>query len=196
MRNASAIDIVNNFGAAFNAAQVIGLLREALTDEVMNAVFMPLMNTKVGFRTDRDGKPDKNGRPKPLYDIPTVRDAIIDAAIIGLLPTGNQFNIISGTMYPTKEGYTVLLKKIGAKYIIDVQQDRSQNPAFAEFRRRSELLHLPVKELVRRQQQVQNNIWRVKSELAKGDKPHLDVVRRERLAGYEKELADINRLLE
>lgn len=36
-------------------------------------------------------------------------------------------------MYPTKEGYTVLLKKIGAKYIIDVQQDRSQNPAFAEF---------------------------------------------------------------
>lgn len=93
MRNASAIDIVNNFGAAFNAAQVIGLLREALTDEVMNAVFMPLMNTKVGFRTDRDGKPDKNGRTKPLYDVPTVRDAIIDAAIIGLLPTGNQFKI-------------------------------------------------------------------------------------------------------
>ena len=55
-----------------------------------------------------------------------------------------------------------------------------KHPAFAEFRRRSELLHLPVKELVRRQQQVQNNIWRVKSELAKGDKPHLDVVRRER----------------
>ena len=133
LRDASAIDIVNNFGAAFNAARVITLLREALTDEVMARVFMPLMNTKVGFRTDRDGKPDKNGRTKPLYDVATVRDAIIDAAIIGLLPTGNQFNIISGTMYPTKEGYTVLLKKIGAKYIIDVQQDRSQNPAFAEF---------------------------------------------------------------
>lgn len=133
LRDASAIDIVNNFGAAFNAARVITLLREALTDEVMARVFMPLMNTKVGFRTDRDGKPDKNGRTKPLYDVPTVRDAIIDAAIIGLLPTGNQFNIISGTMYPTKEGYTVLLKKIGAKYIIDVQQDRSPNPAFAEF---------------------------------------------------------------
>lgn len=133
LRDASAIDIVNNFGAAFNAARVITLLREALTDEVMARVFMPLMNTKVGFRTDRDGKPDKQGRVKPLYDVSTVRDAIIDAAIIGLLPTGNQFNIISGTMYPTKEGYTVLLKKIGAKYVIDVQQDRSQNPAFAEF---------------------------------------------------------------
>lgn len=71
-----------------------------------------------------------------------------------------------------------------------------KHPAFAEFRRRSELLHLPVKELLRRQRQVMNNIWRVRSEIAKGDKPHLDVVRRERLAGYEKELADINRLLE
>lgn len=71
-----------------------------------------------------------------------------------------------------------------------------KHPAFAEFRRRSELLHLPVKELVRRQQQVQNNIWRVRSEMAKGDKPHLDALRRERLTGYEKELADINRLLE
>lgn len=170
MRNASAIDIVNNFGAAFNAAQVIGLLREALTDEVMNAVFMPLMNTKVGFRTDRDGKPDKNGQPKPLYGIPTVRDAIIDAAIIGLLPTGNQFNIISGTMYPTKEGYTVLLKKIGAKYIIDVQQDRSQNPAFAEFPCKityafnGEKNSLTVVATVRRDQYSSNDQLRGKAE--------------------------------
>ena len=56
LRDASAIDIVNNFGAAFNAAKVITLLREALTEEVMEKVFMPLMNTKVGFRTDRDGR--------------------------------------------------------------------------------------------------------------------------------------------
>lgn len=71
-----------------------------------------------------------------------------------------------------------------------------KHPAFAEFRRRSELLKLPVKELVRRQRQVENNIWRVKSEMAKGDKPHLDIIRHERLVGYEKELEDINRLLE
>ena len=74
LRDASAIDIVNNFGAAFNAAKVITLLREALTEEVMEMVFMPLMNTKVGFRTDRDGKPDKNGRVKPPYEVATVRD--------------------------------------------------------------------------------------------------------------------------
>lgn len=170
LRDASAIDIVNNFGAAFNAARVITLLREALTDEVMAKVFMPLMNTKVGFRTDRDGKPDKNGKVKPLYDIATVRDAIIDAAIIGLLPTGNQFNIISGTMYPTKEGYTVLLKKIGAKYIIDVQQDRSQNPSFAEFPCKisysynGEKNSLTVVATVRRDQYSSNDQLRGKAE--------------------------------
>lgn len=170
LRDASAIDIVNNFGAAFNAARVITLLREALTDEVMARVFMPLMNTKVGFRTDRDGKPDKQGRVKPLYDVPTVRDAIIDAAIIGLLPTGNQFNIISGTMYPTKEGYTVLLKKIGAKYVIDVQQDRGQNPAFAEFPCKitysynGEKNSLTINATVRRDQYSSNDQLRGKAE--------------------------------
>lgn len=71
-----------------------------------------------------------------------------------------------------------------------------KHPAFAEFHRRSELLKLPVKDLIRRKQQVENNIWRVKSEIAKGDKPYLNPIRRERLEGYEKELADINRLLE
>lgn len=71
-----------------------------------------------------------------------------------------------------------------------------KHPAFAEFRRRRELNNLPVKELVKRLRQVEMNIWRVKSEMAKGDKPHLDATRRERLAGYEKERADIVRLLE
>ncbi len=71
-----------------------------------------------------------------------------------------------------------------------------KHPAFAEFRRRRQLNDMPVKQLVKRQQQVEMNIWRVKNELAKGTKPHLDAQRQERLAGYEKELADILRLLE
>ena len=70
-----------------------------------------------------------------------------------------------------------------------------KHPAFAEFRRR-QLNDMSVKQLVKRQQQVEMNIWRVKNELAKGDKPHLDATRQERLAGYEKERADILRLLE
>ena len=79
------------------------------------------------------------------------------------------------------------------------QQNKSllgKHPIFNEFKRRKELLGLPIKELVKRQKQIENNIWRVTNELNKGDKPHLDIERRERLAGYKAELEEVNRLLE
>ena len=67
-KDASALQIVSNFGAAFTAVNVIALLREAMTDEVMDKVFMPLMNTKIGFLTDRNGRARSGGRaPLPLY---------------------------------------------------------------------------------------------------------------------------------
>lgn len=70
-----------------------------------------------------------------------------------------------------------------------------KHPVFDEFNRRKKLSSLSVKELCARLRQVSGNIWRVKSELAKGNRPHLDVERKNRLLGYEKELEDINRLL-
>ena len=130
---AQGLQIVNNFGAAFTAVHVVSLLRQALTDEVMNAVFMPLMNTKIGFLTDRNGRPNSRGEVKPTYSVAVVRDAVIDAVAIGLLPTGNQFNIIAERMYPTKEGYTALLRRLGVKYFIEVSYDKSQTQGFAEI---------------------------------------------------------------
>lgn len=132
-RDAKSLQIVDNFGAAFTAVNVVSLLREALTDEVMNMVFMPLMNTKIGFLTDRTGRPNSKGTVYPLYTIQVVRDAIIDAVSIGLLPTGNQFNIIADRMYPTKEGYTALLRKMNIKYFINVGLDKNTNEKFAEL---------------------------------------------------------------
>lgn len=133
-KDASALQIVSNFGAAFTAVNVIALLREAMTDEVMDKVFMPLMNTKIGFLTDRNGSARSGGRtPLPLYTRDIVRDCIIDAVTIGLLPTGNQFNIIAERMYPTKEGYTSLLRKLGVKYFIDTSYDKGQTQNFAEI---------------------------------------------------------------
>src|ERR1035437_4480087 len=105
-KSASSLQIVNNFGSAFEAVGVVKKLREALTEEVMKEVFMPLMNTKVGFLTDHNGKANSSGSIKPPYSIAIVRDAIIDAVSLGLMPTGNQMNIIADRMYPTKEGYT------------------------------------------------------------------------------------------
>ncbi len=132
-KEAQGLQIINNFGAAFQAVNVVSLLRQALTDEVMDAVFMPLMNTKIGFLTDRNGRPNSRGEVKPLYSKEIVRDAVIDAVAIGLLPTGNQFNIIAERMYPTKEGYTSLLRKLGVKYFIEVSYDKSQTQGFAEI---------------------------------------------------------------
>ena len=133
-KDASALQIVSNFGAAFTAVNVIALLREAMTDEVMDKVFMPLMNTKIGFLTDRNGRARSGGRaPLPLYTRDIVRDCIIDAVTIGLLPTGNQFNIIAERMFPTKEGYTSLLRKLGVKYFIDTSYDKGQTQNFAEI---------------------------------------------------------------
>lgn len=132
-KEASGLQLINNFGAAFKAADMIKLLREALTDEVMKEVFMPLMNTKVGFLTDRTGKPNSRGESKSPYSIPVVRDAIIDGVSIGLSPTGNQMNIIAERMYPTKEGYTSLLKRLGIKYLLEAGYDKGSNPNFAEI---------------------------------------------------------------
>ena len=124
-REAMTLEIVGNVAAAFNAVGIVTLLREALTNE--------LMNTKIGFMTDHTGKPNSKGQVLPLYSRDVVRDCIIDAVIIGLLPTGNQFNILSERMYPTKEGYTALLKKLGVRYIIEIGQDKSQSPQYAEL---------------------------------------------------------------
>ena len=49
---------------------------------------------------------------------------------------------------------------------------------------------MSIKELVLRQQKIEQNIWRVKNELKKGDKPHLETERKQRLTGYEKELKE------
>lgn len=102
MKEAQSLDIVNNVAGAFDAAIVITKLRAVMTDDIMKQVFMPLQGQKIGFRTDK------------TYPVDTVRNCIIDGAANGLLPTGNQFNIIAGNMYPTKEGYTALLAKLKA----------------------------------------------------------------------------------
>ena len=42
---------------------------------------------------------------------------------------------------------------------------------------------------------MKNNIWRVNSEMRKGDKPELAPKRMQRLQEYQMKLAEINRLL-
>ncbi|EHQ41499.1 hypothetical protein [Myroides odoratus] len=109
-------DKSQNFKNAFAMANAISIIRNTLTPEVMQPI-MSLAGSKLGFRTDKD-KPSKGQTPQP-YSLDIVKDCLIDAVLLGLNPTGNQFNIIASNMYVTKEGFTFLLKKIkGLRYSI------------------------------------------------------------------------------
>jgi hypothetical protein len=131
---AEGLSLMQNAGAAFIAVKTVASLREVLTDEIMEAVFMPLMNTKIGFLTDRSGRARGTTPAKPLYSIDIVRDAIIDGVGFGVLPTFNQMNIIAEKMYPTKEGFTALLKKIKVKSFFTFGPDTTPpNSPFGEI---------------------------------------------------------------
>lgn len=105
-----AIAAQDAFGTQGNFARTIATgialaeLRSALDDKVMKSL-VKLKNTPLGFRTDE-------GPKVPPYPIEVVRDCIIEAAVRGLQCMGNQFNILAGRMYVTKEGFTYLLRNL------------------------------------------------------------------------------------
>lgn len=77
------------------------VLRTALTKEIVTDLFIPLMGSRLGFRTDRDSKPANE-----QYGWEVVRDCVIEALIRGIHPTGNELNIIAGSAYFTREAFT------------------------------------------------------------------------------------------
>ncbi len=104
------------FEKAYIMSTAISDLKQALTPEYMKPI-MSLQGQKLGFKTDQDAK---GGYPEEV-----VKSCLIDAVLIGLEPVGNQFNIISGNMYPTREGLTYLLNNIyGLSYEIIPQLPR------------------------------------------------------------------------
>lgn len=122
-KEAGKLSLANDVSYMFQAAAVVQRLRELLTQDMIQTYISPLMGTRIGFLTDRD-KP-KDGKAQAAYSWEIVRDCFIDAACRGLAPVGNQFNIIAGNMYPTKEGYTALLSNLGVKYFIQKSEDKS-----------------------------------------------------------------------
>ena len=100
----------NPFARMISIANTMATLRANLDEQVMAAVMM-LQGSSIGFRTDKD----KEGG----YPLQIVRDVTIEAAFWGLSPVGNQFNILAGRFYCTKEGFKQLLDNIaGLKWFI------------------------------------------------------------------------------
>lgn len=130
-KEAGNLQLVSNCNAAFTATIVVSKLRAFLTNEIIENVFRPLMNTRIGFMTDK--RPTTKNPHPALYSNEIIRDAIIDGLTIGLFPTGNQINIIAERMYPTKEGFTALLRKMGVKYIVSIGADTNRIQGYAEI---------------------------------------------------------------
>ena len=84
-------------------AMALNEMRPAMTPGVM-AVVRSMENTPLGFKTDKtDGYADH-----------ILKDCVIQAGLDKLSLAGNQFNIIAGQYYITKEGWDALLRKLGA----------------------------------------------------------------------------------
>lgn len=122
---------IEGFRKAYTMAEGIKKLKELLTPEYM-APIMELQGSKLGFRTDKDLKKENGSYVKgPGYSMEIVKDCLIEATLNGLQITGNQFNIIAGNMYPTKEGTGYILNNYpGLKYSIviglpRINQDKS-----------------------------------------------------------------------
>jgi hypothetical protein len=94
------------FESELAVAQAISDLRATLTPELMQPV-MALMNTDLGFRTDRDAKlspRDKDGNPMQPYSVDIVRECFIESKLRGFHSVGNEWNIIAGRFYACRNG--------------------------------------------------------------------------------------------
>lgn len=80
---------------ALRIADAMQEMRQLVTQETLKKV-QALQGTDLGFRTDKD----KEGG----YPFETLRDVVIEAAIRGYSPAGNEFNVIGGRFYATKNG--------------------------------------------------------------------------------------------
>lgn len=66
---------------------------------------------------------------------------------------------------------------------------------FETVKKIDEIRKMSIKELIKREQNLRENIWRIRSEIAKGDKPHLLFEREKRLREREKELEIVLNIL-
>lgn len=71
-----------------------------------------------------------------------------------------------------------------------------KHPIFVEIKRYAALRRLPVAELFRRKENLEAAIWRIDSEIRKGTKPHLLESRERRRISKQRELAEVDRIIQ
>lgn len=96
------LNSLGQFEQTFKMAAGIQALDALMTAGMMKDI-MALQGRPIGFRTDKDASGG--------YPLDVVKDCVIEAVIRGLRTVGNEFNIIAGRLYITKEGMARLVKE-------------------------------------------------------------------------------------
>lgn len=110
---------LQGFQKAHTVSGAIVELEKLLDDEYMKPI-MALQGTTLGFKTDKDLIKENGKWVKGSgYPVEIVRRCLIEAVLKGYQPTNNEFNIIAGNMYPTKNGLERQVKEYpGLKHSI------------------------------------------------------------------------------
>ena len=99
-----------SFMQSMQVAETIEKMRAELTPQRMSKI-MALMNTSLGFDTDRNPAKWTKQEPCVPYTFETVRDVVIEAMLRGFFPINCEFNIIAGRFYGGVNGFERLVKK-------------------------------------------------------------------------------------
>jgi len=96
------------FSEVFQLAEGIKTLRVIFDREEIRETIFAMKDTRLGFLTDRSEKAlaiaRKNKKDLKPYHYNTLREACIEAMLNGYRLTGNEFNVIAGNFYATKNG--------------------------------------------------------------------------------------------
>jgi hypothetical protein len=125
--------------AALDMAAAINDLRTLFDRPEIKARILALQDTPLGFRTDCDPKVKRKKKNQQTgqwsevtntpYAYEVVREAAIEALLRRLQLVGNQFNIIAGRFYCTKEGFEALIRQLASvtnfRPVIGVPQNKS-----------------------------------------------------------------------
>lgn len=98
------LDTFGKMQRAFILAQGIQQLNALITPAMMTSI-IALQDSPLGFRTDKDPTVwDKktNAYNKP-YGLDVVKRCFVESLLRGAMPVGNEWNIIAGRLYLTKE---------------------------------------------------------------------------------------------
>lgn len=95
-------------------------------------IIKSLMNTGIGFKTDRP-----NSKDNTVYPDEIIKNCVVQAIMHGLRIHGNEFNILGGNFYATKEGLDrivhnnpLLEEKVKEKIKAFIQSDKTGIWAF------------------------------------------------------------------